>query len=77
MESPGICRGFFAEGRWATSEDYDVFQQRNHAKDDHDDTRDLFGATVERQQVDQIENKDNNEKRNQRTHKHRDSPEMS
>jgi hypothetical protein len=52
----------------------DVFQQRNYAKDDHDDARDLLGAAVDRQQVDQIENKDNDEKRNQRTNKHRDSP---
>src|SRR5258708_16596078 len=48
----------------------DVFQQRDHAEDDDDDARDLLGAAVERQQVDQIENENNDEKCNQRDHQH-------
>src|ERR1700716_2192904 len=48
----------------------DVFQQRNHAEDDHDDTRHLLGAAVDRQQVDQVENENNDQKRDQRTDKH-------
>lgn len=35
--------------------DRDVFQQRNDAENDHDDPCDLFGAAIERQQIDQIE----------------------
>jgi hypothetical protein len=37
-------------------------------------TRDLRGAAIERQQVDQIKNKNNDEKRYQRAHKHSKSP---
>jgi len=51
-------------------ENRDVFQQRNHAEDDHYDARDLFGAAVDRQHVDQIENKNNDEKCDERADKH-------
>jgi hypothetical protein len=66
--------GAFLLGLNQPSEYRDVFQQRDHAEDDDDDARDLLGATIERQQVNQIENKNNDEKRNQYTHKHRNSP---
>jgi hypothetical protein len=68
VERPRHLPGpFLLRARSATSEYCDVLQQRNHAEDDHDDARDLLGAAVDRQQVNQIENKDNDEKRNQRT----------
>ena len=47
----------------------DVFQQGNHAEDDYDDARDLLGAAIDRQQVDQVENKNDDHKRDQRTDK--------
>jgi hypothetical protein len=52
----------------------DVFQQRNDAENDDDDTRDLLGATVERQQVDQIENENNDKKCDEHTDKHLKTP---
>jgi hypothetical protein len=48
----------------------DVFQQRDHAENDDDDPADLLGATVERQHVDEIENKDNDKKGNKYTDDH-------
>src|ERR1700730_24648 len=54
-----------AAGECAAIEYRDIFQQRNHAEDDHHHAGDLLGAAVERQQVDQIENKNNDEKGNQ------------
>ena len=68
-KSPGNRRGFFALRR-VSLDHRDVFQQRDHADDDHDDARDLLGAAVERQQVDQIENENNDEKRDECTDKH-------
>src|SRR3954452_18393485 len=55
----------------------DVLQERNHPEDDHDNPRDLFGAAVQRQQVDQIKDENNDQKGNQRAHQHVDSPGMS
>ena len=52
----------------------DVFQQGNHAKDDHDDAHDLLGTAVERQQVDQIQNENNDEKCDNRTYSIRIPP---
>jgi hypothetical protein len=52
----------------------DVFQQGNHAEDDYDDARDLLGAAIDRQQIDQVENKNNDHKRDQRTDKHPEIP---
>jgi hypothetical protein len=46
----------------------DIFQQGNHAEDDHDHAHDLLGAAVERQQVDQIKNENNDEKSNECTY---------
>jgi len=52
----------------------DVLQQRNHAEDDHDDPRDLPGAAVERQQVDQIQDENDDEKCHEYTYKHPEIP---
>jgi hypothetical protein len=52
----------------------DVFQQRDHAEHDHDDAADLFGAAVERQQVDEIEDQDNDEKRDEYADEHAGAP---
>jgi hypothetical protein len=64
-KSPGICRGFFHA--WSLLEYREIFQQRDDADDDDNDPRDLFGAAIERQHVDQIEDQNNNEKRDQNT----------
>src|SRR5258708_38603479 len=48
----------------------DVFQERDHAEDDHDDARDLLGAAVKRQHVDQIKNENNDEKCDEYADKH-------
>jgi hypothetical protein len=45
----------------------EIFQQRDDADDDDNDPRDLFGAAIERQHVDQIEDQNNNEKCDQNT----------
>src|SRR4051794_22551958 len=47
------------------SDDGDVFQQRDHADDDHDDARDLLGAAIQRQQVDQVRNQNDDQKRHE------------
>jgi hypothetical protein len=47
----------------------EIFQQRDDADDDDNDPRDLFGAAIERQHVDQIEHQNNNEKCDQNTDK--------
>jgi hypothetical protein len=52
----------------------DVFQQGDHAEDDDDDPYNLFGAAIERQQVDQIKNENDDEKCDQCTDKHPDPP---
>jgi hypothetical protein len=52
----------------------DISQQRNHAEDDHDNPRDLLGAPVERQQVDQIQNQNDDQKRDQYAYKHPEIP---
>ena len=48
----------------------DIFEQRNHAEDNHDDAHDLFGAATERQQIDEIQNQNNDQKSDERTYKH-------
>jgi hypothetical protein len=53
----------------------DVFQQRNDAEDNDDDPRDLLGAAVERQQIDQIEDQNNDQKRDECADNHRKPPE--
>jgi hypothetical protein len=52
----------------------DVFQQRDYAEDNDDDARDLLGAAVERQQVDQIQDENDDEKRDEYAHKHPENP---
>src|SRR6516165_8631933 len=90
QEAPGVCRGFFAISSAdappaappiAASADSnpaskyrDIFEQRKHAEDDDDDAHDLLGAAVERQQIDQIENENNDEKGDENTYKHCFSP---
>jgi hypothetical protein len=67
--------GLFAAHR-ADLEYGEIFQQRNDADDDHDNTRDLFGTAVERQHIDQIQNENNDKKRDQNTDEHCDSPDL-
>src|ERR1700759_4858694 len=53
-QSPGHPAGaFYFKGDDTNSVLYhrNIFQQRNHPEDDHDDTADLFGPAVDRQQV--------------------------
>jgi hypothetical protein len=58
------------------SENRNVFQQRNDAEDDHHNARDLLGATIDRQHVDQIEDENNDKKCNQGTNNHFDFPRL-
>ena len=51
-------------------------QQRQHAENNDDDATDLFGATIERQHVDEIEDEDNDKKRDQCADKHANTPKM-
>jgi hypothetical protein len=44
------------------SEDGEISQQRQDADNDYDNPHNLFGATVDRQHVDEIKNKNNDEK---------------
>src|SRR5215510_4449426 len=53
--------------RSRTSKDGQVFQHRDDADDDHDDTRNVLGAAVEGQHIDQIEDENDNQKRDQPT----------
>src|ERR1700689_4523199 len=68
-QGPAIRWGFFAEAPKA-SEHRDIFQQRNHAEDDHHDACDLLGAAVERQQVDQVQDQNDDEKRDEYADQH-------
>jgi hypothetical protein len=45
--------------------DREVTQQRQDADYDHDDAHDLFGAAVDRQHVDEIEDEDDDKKGDQ------------
>jgi hypothetical protein len=76
-KGPGIAGAFVYIDVGSASEHCDIFQQRDHAEDDHDDARDLLGATIDREQVDQIQNQNNDEKSNQRTDEHEKSPETA
>src|SRR6478609_3988012 len=49
----------------------EIFQQRDDADDDDDDARDLLGAAVQRQHVDQIEHQNDDEKGDQDTDEYR------
>ena len=40
----------------------DIFEERQHAKDDHDHPANLFGAAVQRQHADQIKNENDDKK---------------
>src|SRR3954469_11793515 len=51
-----------------------IFQQRHDADDDDDDARDLLGAAVHRQHVDEIKNEDDDEKSNEYADQHRKAP---
>jgi hypothetical protein len=48
-------------------EDREITQQRYDADDDYDDAHDLFGAAVNRQHVDEIEDKNDDQKGDQNT----------
>lgn len=48
-----------------SSENGDVFQQRNDANDDDDNASDLFRARIHRQHADEIEHENDDEKRDQ------------
>src|SRR5262249_35039038 len=48
-------------------EDGQVFQHRDDADHDHDDARNVLRATVEGQHIDQIEDENDNQKRDQHT----------
>jgi hypothetical protein len=49
----------------ACSENREILQQRDDADDDDDDPGDLLGTSIDGKHADQIQNKDNNEKRDQ------------
>jgi hypothetical protein len=48
-----------------TLEDGKVLQQRNYADDDHDDAHNLLGATVDRQQIHEIKDENDDDKRDE------------
>jgi hypothetical protein len=75
LKAPATCRGFLLKHSQRLLENRDIFQQRNYPENNHNDARDLLGAAINGQHVDQIENKNNDEKGDQRTDKHFDSPE--
>jgi hypothetical protein len=52
----------------------DQSQQRDDANDNNDNARDLLGAAIERQEVDQVKNKDNDDERDESTDKHPKTP---
>jgi hypothetical protein len=54
----------------------DVFQQGEHAEDDDDDAANLFGAAIDRQHVDEIEDEDNDKKCDEYADKHREPPKV-
>jgi hypothetical protein len=62
------------EGRIKALKHRDVFQERNHAENDHDNARDLLGAAIERQHVDQIQNENDDEKCDEYTYEHAKAP---
>jgi hypothetical protein len=67
VKSPGMA-GAFSFG--PPLNHVDVSQQRDHAEDDDNDTANLFGAAVNRQQVDEVENENNDEKCDEYADKH-------
>jgi hypothetical protein len=54
-----------------TLEDGKVLQQRNYADDDHDSAHNLLGATVDRQQIHEIKDENDDDKRNENADKER------
>jgi hypothetical protein len=54
----------------ASLEHRDKFQKRDDAENDHDNAHDLLGAAIQRQHIDQIKDKDNNEEGNQYADNH-------
>jgi len=68
-KAPAIRRGFFVEAIRA-SRHRDIFQQRNHTEDDHHDGAICLAPAVERQQVDQVQDQDDDEKRDEYADKH-------
>src|SRR6185312_12415447 len=56
--------------RRRASEHQKILQRRGDADHDGDDASDLLAATVERRHADEIQNKNNDEKRNQDADEH-------
>src|SRR6266700_4010320 len=73
-KSPGSRRGFFAWKLRSPLKHREIFQQRHDADDDDDDARDLLGAAVHRQHVDEIKNEDDDEKGDEYADQHRKAP---
>ena len=66
--APSVCDGGTqAHLRCNGLKNRDVFQERQDADDHHDHPNDLFRATVDRQQVDEVKHQNNDNERNQRT----------
>jgi hypothetical protein len=78
IKAPAIGRGFyfchFASRKARPLDRNDHAQERQHAENNDDDATDLFGATIERQHVDEIEDKNNDKKRDQCADKHANTP---
>jgi hypothetical protein len=76
MKAPASAGAFLSKPlKLPTLKYRDVFQQRDDAENDDDDARNLLGAAIERQQIDQIEDQNNDQKRNERADNHRKPPE--
>jgi hypothetical protein len=61
----GIASSLSRLAMTIASEHREIFQDRNDTDDDDDGTDDLLGAAVDRKQVDQIQNKNDDKKCNQ------------
>src|SRR5262249_54109638 len=57
-----------------TSDREQISQKVDDADDDHDNADNLLGAPIERQQIDQIEDQDNDDERDQHVHQERHDP---
>ena len=55
----------------AILEDSKVTQQRDYADDDHNGTYDLFGTAINRQQIDEVEDENDNDESDQNADKDR------
>jgi hypothetical protein len=53
----------------------DVFEKRDHAEHNDDDAANLFGAAIDRQHVDEVEDENNDQKGDEYADQHRGPPE--